>query len=129
MSPKIVILAEDPHFALTLERLLMRQGYAAISVTPGKGTFRRLEEHDRSSPIRLLITDIFMPEPDGFEILRFALRRFPGIPVFGMSERRTEFLEALRALGARGVFRKPIDSKRLLAEIDALLGRPNALPL
>src|SRR4051812_1953659 len=61
--PHIVILGEDSSFALYLQNLLGRHGHAAISLIPGKGTFRRLGEQNRRAPVRLLIADIFMPGP------------------------------------------------------------------
>ena len=124
MPPHIVILDEDSSFALYLENLLRRHGHAAIAIRPGKGAFRRLAEQNRRAAIQLLITDIFMPEPNGFEVLRFAQEKLPGIPVIGVSGSDRLFLGALRELGAWRVFRKPIDRALFMAEIETLFGRP-----
>ena len=122
MSARILIIDDDPLFAEYLVTLLGRAGYTAASVRAGYGALARIAEAHRQRPIRLLIVDLFMPEPDGFEVLRFTRERLPQIPVIGMSGQDSVLLRAMRSLGASSVFQKPLDPARLIAEVHRLLG-------
>src|SRR5581483_7563209 len=73
-----------------------------------------------AEPLGLLISDLFMPEPDGFEVLRFA-RAHLGIPVIGISGWNEGLLGAMRLLGAASVHTKPIDAERLIEDVRRVL--------
>jgi DNA-binding NtrC family response regulator len=121
MTRQILVIDDETLVAEYLVTLLKRAGFAARSIQPGYGATRRIAEAHRQSPIGLLISDLFMPEPDGFEILQFARERLPGVPVIGMSGKHGMLLEAMRGLGACQVYRKPIDAAQLIAQARLLI--------
>ena len=123
MPSHIVVIDDESVFSEYLVTLLRRAGYDARSVEPGHGATRRLAEAHHHRRIDLLISDLFMPEPDGFEVLRFAQANLAGVPVFGMSGKGGDLLDSMRKLGAAQVFQKPTDGGRLVAEIGLVLGR------
>jgi CheY-like chemotaxis protein len=71
----------------------------------------------------LILLDLFMPNVDGFEVLR-QLRTHPATastPVICMSGAvEEEVRERARGLGAVGYFQKPLDLKKLTADIRSL---------
>ena len=75
----------------------------------------------------LVITDIFMPECDGFELIAAIRAMKQPVPVIAMSdhERWTglNFLDAANDLGAAAVIEKPIVAAALLQLIEATLAR------
>ena len=127
MPPHILVIDDEALFAEYLVTLLQRSGFAAAAVQPGFGAIRRIAEAHRQSAIRLLISDLFMPEPDGFEVLRFAQEHLPGIPVIGMSGKNGVLLDAMRRLGACQVYRKPIDAAHFMDQVRLLLGAERPL--
>src|SRR5258706_12681593 len=126
MSGQILVIDDDPLFAEYLVTLLGRSGYVAAPIHAGYGALARIAEAHRRRPIRLLIVDLFMPEPDGFEVLRFTRERLPEIPVIGMSGQDSVLLKAMQHLGATSVFQKPLDPAQLIAQVHLLLDSGHA---
>ena len=73
----------------------------------------------------LVITDIFMPEGDGFEMLREIRGRTPPIPVIVMSGSAktgtVNFLDLADHLGAAQVLAKPFKRQQLLDAVASAL--------
>jgi len=63
---KILVVEDDVHSRVFLERALLSQGYMVESAANG---IQALEKTNLSSP-DLIISDIMMPEMDGFELCR-----------------------------------------------------------
>ena len=120
----VVAVVDDDHRTLeSLADLLEAAGYdvrlysSAEMICTGGGL----------SDIDCLISDISMPEIDGFELRRLALSERPELPVILITG-RPEFRAQYTSLIERGrFFEKPFDGRKLLAAIDAALrgGRPD----
>ena len=66
MKMKILIVDDDENSRVFLERALLKQGYHVESVQNGAQALAKFEQ----SPPGLIISDILMPELDGFELCR-----------------------------------------------------------
>ena len=106
--------SEAKHFvgqSSQFELLTARDGLEAITV---------LEER----PVDLLITDLQMPNMDGFELLTRALKLQPDLSILVMSELETDFLElALDTPGSTEVLTKPLPPGILLERARAIFAR------
>ncbi len=122
MTRQILVIDDDRLFAESLVIFLHRAGFTATALFPGRHTLEEIRAAHEESPLGLLISDLFMPEPDGFEVLRFARTHLAGVPVIGMSGWNDGLLGAMRLLGAAHVHRKPLQPERLIADIGRLLG-------
>ncbi|MBN2644166.1 MAG: response regulator [Desulfuromonadaceae bacterium] len=70
----------------------------------------------KSSPVRLILTDLFMPLMDGEALIRWvkASPRLHHIPVFVISSAGNDAIgQKLHKLGAEGTFCKPITPRML----------------
>jgi len=77
----------------------------------GKAAVQILE----SIAIDLVVTDIKMPQMDGFELLAYMSSRFPEIPVVVISAYGTPDIEAqFKAMGTLRILEKPIDFNELV---------------
>ncbi|MDP3495603.1 MAG: response regulator [Hyphomonadaceae bacterium] len=77
---------------------------------------------------RLIVTDMFMPNMDGLELIRALRERASHTPIIGMSAGVSGLdadipLRAAIAAGAQQVLRKPISQTALLAAVHAVLSR------
>ena len=94
-------------------------GYDVVSLRSGHGARRHLRE----SGIDLVITDIFMPDVDGLEILQLVRQEAPHVPCIAISSapRRLDLLGTARAFGAAVTLRKPFQPAQLFDAIRAAL--------
>jgi len=118
---RILIVDDDPVARQQLRTLL---GASNCTVTEaGNGRIARsiLSEHR----LDLVITDIFMPECDGFELIAAIRAMNRPVPVIAMSDHESwtglNFLDAANDLGAAAVIAKPIQGPALLRLIDTIL--------
>ncbi len=66
MTPKILIVDDEPEVCEYLEAFLGNRGYEVASANDGKTALERIH----SNPPHLILLDIRMPEMDGLEVLR-----------------------------------------------------------
>ncbi len=121
MAATVRIVDDDPTARLLLERLLTAEGYSVTSATGGN---RALEEFFRLRP-DLVLLDVLMPGPDGFEICRELkdnpqTRLTPVVLVTGQSTTTEERVKGIEA-GADDFISKPFDRIELLARVRSLL--------
>lgn len=114
--PLVAVVDDDPRLLESLEELLESAGYAARTFASA-----RLFLANGLSDSDALISDIGMPDMNGFELRDVVTKTRPDLPVF-MITGRHEIADQSRAQGISGFFRKPFDGQALLAAIgDALL--------
>ena len=116
--PIVAIVDDDPRLLESLEELLESAGYVARSFSSARSLLA-----SGLSGVDLLITDIGMPNTNGFELRDLVSKARPDLPVFLITGRH-EIADQDRAQGISGFFRKPFDAKALLAALgDALRNR------
>jgi CheY-like chemotaxis protein len=111
----MIILAEDDaDQRLALGLALKAAGYAVRAAASG-GEALALQR-DRASQI--LITDIFMPETDGFELIKTFRKEYPEtrIVVISGGGKRTkqDYLASAALMGADATLQKPVEIATLL---------------
>jgi CheY-like chemotaxis protein len=120
-QPAIVVIDDNPDHLALVETMLTRSGYAAIGFDKATAALGYIEHQ----PVSLIITDIYMPDMDGIELLRCLRQAFPALPVIAISgsDRSADgfVLKAMQAFGAQAVFTKPLDATALTQTIARLL--------
>ncbi|HSU44763.1 MAG TPA: response regulator [Casimicrobiaceae bacterium] len=84
MSDRFAILVVDdnPDLATSTADLLETAGYTAIPACSAREAVDLLDEVER---IDLVLSDIRMPDVDGFDLLRVLRHRFTALPIILMS--------------------------------------------
>ena len=118
-----ILLADDSPQALRLgEQILAAQGWEVVSVTDGATALRRLADVNPD----LLITDVYLPTRNGFEMVRFLRSHdeYRQLPVIFAAAPADDFDEqdALNA-GADLILRKPFEASALLGAVQNLLAK------
>jgi CheY-like chemotaxis protein len=117
----ILLVDDDPDFRGMVHTALARAGYTVHEAVNGRAALELLRDHS----VDLVLTDIIMPEADGYEIiqrLKNAPSRPPLIAVSGGSARlRMELPSMAKLLGADAAFEKPVAINLLLDTIKRLL--------
>lgn len=121
----VILLVEDePHLAEQVKRSLVRTGHAVTKVADG---FAALDSVTHSH-FDLVLLDVNLPGPDGFEVL--AKIRAISLPVrVMMLTARAEVRDRVAGLraGADDYLTKPFAMEELLARVE-VLGRRNVAP-
>lgn len=119
-GPPIVLVADDSAVVRTkLKRLLEGAGFTVVQVNDGNEALAQLEE---KPGIAVLITDLEMPNKDGFELIAdvhgsLVTEDLPVIAITGHDELhgRVGQIE-----GVYGIFKKPWNDRELLKRVESL---------
>jgi len=126
--PHILVVDDDFLVRKTVKLHLEREGYRVSLASNGIEAVACLE---RAAP-NVLILDLFMPDMDGFEILRrlhHAARRARILVISGGgSAAHCDYLSMASKLGADSVLKKPFTAPELAAAVEALLPPPRLMP-
>ena len=120
--PRILIADDQPDVRAVLARHLASAGYEVLEVADGRACLEVL----RTTPVDLVILDIYMPDVDGIAVIAQAHREFPHVRILAISGGgtvpRDRTLEIAQRLGAARTLSKPFDRGDLLALVRELLG-------
>ena len=119
-SKYILVVDDDPAVRNLVSSLLRRRGYAvrtAGSAAEALGVFER-----EGQSIRLLLTDVLMPEVSGPELVSRVLPLRPSLPVLYMSGYLGN--DAASLAGSFPCLKKPFTVRELMAQIEQSLAGP-----
>lgn len=114
---KILIVEDDQTQSRLLTRAICqrRPDYRVLSASNGRDAIRLLEREE----VALVLTDLQMPEMNGFEFLAWLGTHRPSLIVFTMTAYGNAETEArLSSLGSIECFTKPIDIASVLDRLD-----------
>jgi FixJ family two-component response regulator len=115
----VVAVVDDDHRTLeSLADLLEAAGYDVRLYSSATIIWKR----DGLADIDCLISDIGMPDMDGFELRRLALSERPDLPVILITGRPEIRVRYSSILERDRYFEKPFDGQQLLAAIRRALG-------
>ncbi|HET7362855.1 MAG TPA: response regulator [Burkholderiales bacterium] len=110
----IILVDDDADQRLALKMALELAGYRVREAAHGGEALRLQRERSAS----FLITDIFMPEADGFETIEAFRREFPRTRIIAVSgggrRAKRDYLEAATLLGVDAALHKPFEIEQLL---------------
>lgn len=118
----ILVVEDDVKLNYIICSFLNDKGYHTISCQNGNDAFERILE----TPIDLIVSDIMMPEMDGFELAETIRRHDKKIPILFMTAR--DDLDAKQKgyhLGIDDYVVKPVEMDELILRVAALLRRAN----
>jgi two-component system sensor histidine kinase/response regulator len=124
-SHTILIVDDDPAILMGLTLKIKRHGYQVITAKDGNEGVQKV----RSEKPDLVLSDVMMPFPDGFEMRRILRQdaELASIPFIFLTA-RTDVQDRLRGFreGADDYILKPFDADEVLARITAVIQRVEA---
>jgi DNA-binding response OmpR family regulator len=119
----ILIVDDEESIRLLTSQYLTFAGFRTVTAK----NYDEAMEAIKREPVRLVLADVMMPGPSGFDLLR-DLRHDPAtkqIPVVIITALKTSSdAETARISGAAEMLVKPVDGKELQALAKRLLGPP-----
>lgn len=118
---KVIMTADDSTSIRQMVGFTLKQaGYEVIAAVDGQDAVNKLA----GTGIDMLITDLNMPNMDGFELIKQvrAMPRFKFIPIIMLTtESQADMKQKGKAAGATGWIVKPFKPEQLLAVIKKVL--------
>jgi len=118
--PNILVVEDDIALNKLISKVLEKDGHTVISVKDGADALSRLE----SIHIDMIVTDIMMPNIDGYELVESIRAVNQSMPVLFVTAKGS-FNDKSRGfnIGADDYMVKPIDINELILRVNALLRR------
>jgi two-component system response regulator CpxR len=117
----ILIIDDDKVILCFLKESLMREGFNVLTAIDGKKGMNLFNDNQ----VDLVITDIVMPEKDGFETILELKRICPDIKIIAMSGgghgHSEYYLDTSKGLGVQYTFEKPVNPDDLFEAVYELL--------
>ena len=113
----VLIVDDEQNFLLSLADMLKDPGndFEVLTASNGKEAAKIID----SQPVDLVVTDLKMPEMDGFELIAHINNLSPDTPVIAMTAYGTSEMESrLMKMGTFQYIEKPIDFASLLKKIN-----------
>ena len=122
MMHSLLIADPDPSFRQQITRFFepYAHQFELILASDGPSVVRVL----KSRHVDIILSELLLPRLDGYELLDFAARYFPDVPVVVASEHgKPKTAEILKGKGAAGYFLKPVNLSDLYRLMLALVDR------
>jgi len=117
---EILIADDDAGLRRSLQLALEAAGYRVRVAAHGGEAFALQSE----KPADILLTDIFMPENDGFEAIDRFRTEFPATRIVAMSgdarRAKLEYLPVAALIGVDATLKKPFKLQELLQTLQSL---------
>jgi CheY-like chemotaxis protein len=119
----ILVIEDDADLRLLLQQTLAAAGYEVRTAADGKEAGRLCQAH----PYDLVITDIYMPNKDGLEVIMELRACSPHIKIIAISGQLTQknMLPVAATLGAVATLRKPFTPQELLQMAGQVMQSPS----
>ncbi len=120
MNGKILVVDDDAVGRAAVCQMLSRNGFEVIEAVDGTSALERFKEDQPD----LVLLDVVMPEPNGFEVCRTLkadteTRLVPVVLLTGL-DRTNDRVQGIEA-GADEFLSKPVESVELIARARSLL--------
>lgn len=123
MTKHILVADDDAHIREVIRFALEKAGMKLTLACDGRETLKHFHAHTMD----LIVLDINMPELDGLEVCR-EIRKTSDIPILFLSSRDDEIDRILGLeMGGDDYVTKPFSPRELVARINAILKRMNAI--
>jgi len=118
----VVVIDDDFDSLDHLTTLLARRGIRCAAFWQSQEGLDYIREH----PVLVVVTDIFMPEIDGVQLISAIKECRPEVSVIALSGYNQSYLRCMEVLGAIAGMKKPVDSDALVAAVDRCLTSESA---
>ncbi len=121
---KVMVVDDESRMRKLVKDFLIRQDFDVVEAEDGE---QAVDLFFQDKEIALIILDVMMPKMDGWQVCR-EIRKYSKIPIIMLTARGDEKDELLGfELGVDEYISKPFSPKILVARVEAILRRTNAI--
>lgn len=115
---RTVVIDDDCDSLAFLTTLLKRHGIRCAAF----GRSAEALEYIEHNPVSVVVTDIFMPEVDGVQLVAAIRKCRPEATVIALSGYNESYLRCMKMLGAAEGLSKPVNPSILVPAVERFLG-------
>jgi PAS domain S-box-containing protein len=123
---RILVVDDDLGICRSMKEILEAEGCEVETARDGEEALRRIQ----ATRFEVVLTDVVMPNMDGYQLYTAIHERYPDLPVLMMTAfhyDKDHIIKRSRLQGLEGViFKKPVDPERLLQVIGDVATRGSA---
>ena len=116
---RVMLVDDDADIRSMLRRFLESNSHTVIDVEGGRPAMNKL----LTAQVDVIVSDVYMPDGDGLELVRQVSKQWPAIRLIVVSSGGglglCDLLPVARSLGASATFRKPLHLRTLLEAIES----------
>ncbi len=117
-QPVILVVDDEPSVLITYRMILEQNHYTVLPATSSEEARKQL----MNGAIDLLLCDLSLEtQTSGFDVIEYARKRRPGIPVLLLTGYATQDASDKAGMAGVPILFKPIDITEMLSTISALL--------
>jgi CheY-like chemotaxis protein len=122
----ILIIEDTVAVRVVFRAILEQAGHVVREASHGREGIHLF----RQAPTDLVITDIYMPDGDGLEVITHLRQAYHAVKILAISGRAGQecMLSVAARLGADGMLPKPVSMDALLTAVAKLLGDASTGP-
>lgn len=125
MSPKILVVEDEPSIAENVVYSLEADGFTVLTASTGRAALALMEAHE----IHLVVLDVGLPDMTGFEVCQ-AIRKTRTLPILFLTARSSEVDRVVGLeIGGDDYVVKPFSPRELVARVRAILRRVTNVPV
>lgn len=118
-GPRILLVDDDGQVLKFMKKALDDAGFSVTATTSGTEALMLIEQRVPD----LMILDLNMPAPDGFDLLKRARATHPYLRILVISGYlHGSLLRAAKIVGAFATLEKPVSAETLVAKTREILG-------
>jgi len=122
---RVLLVDDEEMLRDTTKMILESNGYVVITAANGRQALDLFTKE--AGAVRLVLTDIMMPEMDGITLIKALRVKAPALPIVVSSgHMQNGDGEELAALGVTAILLKPYGAEKLLTALHSLLSPPGA---
>jgi signal transduction histidine kinase len=121
---RILVVDDEEPIREMVARIVSHTGHEAVTARDGREALEILKKE----PLTILITDLKMPEMDGFELMKSVRAEFPEIPIICMTGHGVTYTYTdVVASGATDYITKPFTIDEMSAKLNRVLQEKNLI--
>lgn len=122
-GPAVLVVEDDPELLQTWAEVFLSSGFDPTRAKDGLEALKQIG----TDSVDLLVTDLFLPDVDGLELIQSVRRFAPALPIIAIAGDilgdPANYLRMARAMGADISIQKPFPARQLIDLARSLLAR------